>query len=164
MVQSERPPSNPCSARTKWLLILITVSSLRVQLPSFSQVERVIVPNSPLEMRKDHPDRVMRTFSVILHAVFEPYNASFLSMSSKRIWTNTCCWRTGLYHICFRFLNITTPTFGDVFRVTFDFEGDHVLSIPVGLRFEEVSQSSTTNQSSLFHNSYHSSWSFVCRF
>ena len=36
-----------------------------------------------------------------------------------------------LYHICFRTLNITTPTFGDLLRVPFDFQGDHVLSIPV---------------------------------
>ena len=62
--------------------------------------------------------RVMKTFSVILstkvsHAVFESYNAILISMSSKRIWTNTCCWRTG------------------PFRVRFDFQGDHVLSIPV---------------------------------
>ena len=36
-----------------------------------------------------------------------------------------------LYHICFRILNITTPTFGDLLRVRFDFQGDHVFSIPV---------------------------------
>ena len=34
----------------------------------------------------------------------------------------------------------------------------------VGLRSDEVSQFSSTNQFSLFHNSYHSSWSFVCHF
>ena len=38
-----------------------------------------------------------------------------------------------LYHICFRKLNITTPTFGDLLRVRFDFQDDHVLSIPVRL-------------------------------
>ena len=36
-----------------------------------------------------------------------------------------------LYHICVRILSITTPIFGDLLRVHFDFQGDHVLSIPV---------------------------------
>ena len=70
-----------------------------------------------------------------------------------------------LYHISLRILSITTPTFGDLLRVHFNFQGDHVLSIPVrGLRSEEVSQSSTSNQSSLFDNRYHSNWSFACHF
>ena len=42
----------------------------------------------------------METFSVIpstkvSDAVVELYNAVFISISSKRIRTNTCCWRTG---------------------------------------------------------------------
>ena len=57
--------------------------------------------SSDLTMRKEYPDRVMETFSVILSTkvsdAVEPYNAVFISMSSKRLRTNTCCWRTGPY-------------------------------------------------------------------
>ena len=39
--------------------------------------------------------------------------------------------KSALFHICFRILNITTPTFGDLLRVRFDFQGGHLLSIQV---------------------------------
>ena len=65
-------------------------------VPSVSK-DPVVPLSSHFEMRKDYSDRVMKTFSVILstkvsHVVFESFNAVLISMSSKRIWTNTCCW------------------------------------------------------------------------
>ena len=51
------------------------------------------------------------------------------------------------------------PHPASISRVTICFR-----SRSVGLRSEEVSQSSTTNLSSLFDNRYHSNWSFACHF
>ena len=46
--------------------------------------------NTPIVSWKHSP-------SSCQHAVFEPYNAVLISMSSKRIRINTCCWRTEPY-------------------------------------------------------------------
>ncbi|KAL1774475.1 tubulin beta chain [Sigmodon hispidus] len=72
------------------------------------------------KIREEYPDRIMNTFSVlpspkVSDTVVEPYNAT---LSVHQLVENTdetyCIDNEALYDICFRTLELTTPTYGDL--------------------------------------------------
>lgn len=72
------------------------------------------------KMREEYPDRIMCTFSVVpspkvSDTVVEPYNAT---LSLHQLIENAdeviCLDNEALYDICFRTLNLTSPTYSDL--------------------------------------------------
>nr|XP_061827580.1 tubulin beta chain-like isoform X2 [Nerophis lumbriciformis] len=72
------------------------------------------------KIREEFPDRIINTFSVmpspkVSDTVVEPYNST---LSVHQLVENTdqtyCIDNEALYHICFRTLKLSTPTYGDL--------------------------------------------------